>query len=154
MRLAGTSPPGPAPSTHPKLEEDRSAPVLACCKPHPGRCRSLQLPFATSPWRKFCKLSISTSCHVNNDQHFPNRVLCHFSFFLLQFCLFRSGGAHHGWGKKAPWRLWRFLELLVNTFRQFDSMRKTMGGKMDEFSKARMPHKFYNTNFPFIGEKL
>ena len=55
---------------------------------------------------------------------------------------------------KAPWRLWRFLELLVNTFRQFDSMRKTMGGKMNGFSKAKMPHIFYNRNFPFIGEKL
>ena len=49
MRLASTSPPGPALSTDPKLEEDRSAPALACCKPRQGRFRSLQLPFVTSP---------------------------------------------------------------------------------------------------------
>ena len=49
MGIDITSPPGPALSTDPKLEEDRSAPVLACCKPHPGCFRSLQQPFATSP---------------------------------------------------------------------------------------------------------
>ena len=49
MGIDITSPPGPALSTDTKLEEDRSSPALACCKPHPGRCRSLQPPFVASP---------------------------------------------------------------------------------------------------------
>ena len=49
MGIDITSPPGPALSPAPKLERDRSSPALACCKPHPGRCRSLQPPFVTSP---------------------------------------------------------------------------------------------------------
>ena len=56
MRIDITPPPGPALSPDPKLGEDRSVPALACCKPHPGRFRSLQLPFVTSPFGNLVSL--------------------------------------------------------------------------------------------------
>ena len=153
MRLASTSPPGPALSTHPKLEEDRSAPVLACCKPHPGRFRSLQLPFATSPWRKLCKLSISTSCHVNNTFQTVFSAISRSSFSNFAFSDLveptMAGLSKHLVGDSED-----FWSCSSTRFDSSIVCEKTKGGKMDEFSKARMPHKFYNSNFPFIGEKL
>ena len=124
MRLASTSPPGPALSTDPKLEEDRSAPALACCKPHPGRFRSLQLPFVTSPFGNLvsllCQLAVM-SIMINTFQTVFSAIsrssFSNFAFSDLVEPTMAGVNKHLGDSED----FWSYSST------RFDSMRKTMG---------------------------